>query len=104
MTRGAMAQDFSMSLPLIGRSNGNSAPWTAIVLAAMALYGIALDKVASFIDQRLDKETVNFNRQLRWKRTREPTVCLHVFQTCVNARRIRPLVWDETFRRTIWAK
>jgi len=67
-----MAQDFSMSLPLID-GQGNFGSMDGDSAAAMRYTESRLDKVASFMTSDLDKETVNFIDNYDGKE-REPTV------------------------------
>ena len=67
-----MAQDFSMSLPLID-GQGNFGSMDGDSAAAMRYTESRLDKVASYMTSDLDKETVNFIDNYDGKE-REPTV------------------------------
>ena len=67
-----MAQDFSMSLPLID-GQGNFGSMDGDSAAAMRYTESRLDKVASFMTGDLDKETVDFIDNYDGKE-REPTV------------------------------
>ena len=67
-----MAQDFSMSLPLI-YGQGNFGSMDGDSAAAMRYTEFRLDKVASFMTGDLDKETVDFIDNYDGKE-REPTV------------------------------
>ena len=67
-----MAQDFSMSLPLVD-GQGNFGSMDGDSAAAMRYTESRLDKVASFMTSDLDKETVNFIDNYDGKE-REPTV------------------------------
>lgn len=67
-----MAQDFSMSLPLID-GQGNFGSMDGDSAAAMRYTESRLDKVASFMTSDLDKDTVDFADNYDGKE-REPTV------------------------------
>jgi DNA gyrase subunit A len=94
-----MAQDFSMSLPLVD-GQGNFGSMDGDSAAAMRYTESRLAKVASFMTSDLDKDTVDFIDNYDGKET-EPSV----LPICWSmARVVLRSVWPPTFPPIIWAK
>ena len=97
-----MAQDFSMSLPLLD-GQGNFGSWTGIMLPQCAIPKCAWTSLRhSYGD--IDKDTVNFQDNYDGK-DREPTVLPARFPNMlVNGAGGMPLEWPPISRRITWAK
>ena len=98
-----LAQDFSMRVPLVD-GQGNFGSIDGDPPAAERYTESRLAKIATFLLDDLDKETVefrdNYDGQLQ-----EPSVSLRNFRTCSSTvRAASPSAWRRTFRRTTSAK
>ncbi|MEZ6021986.1 MAG: DNA gyrase subunit A [Hyphomonadaceae bacterium] len=98
-----MAQDFSMSLPLID-GQGNFGSIDGDPPAAMRYTESRLAKAASFLLQDIGEDTVDFRDNYDGERKSRPC-CRRVSRTCWSmARAASPSAWRPTSRRTISRK
>jgi DNA gyrase subunit A len=98
-----MAQDFSMSLPLLD-GQGNFGSMDGDNAAAMRYTEVRMDKPAAFLLADIDKDTVDFQDNYDGK-DKEPTVLPARFRTCWStAPAASPSAWRPTSRRTTWAR
>ncbi len=98
-----MAQDFSMSLPLLD-GQGNFGSMDGDNAAAMRYTEVRMDKPAAYLLADIDKETVDFQDNYDGK-DREPTVLPARFPTCWSmVRAVLLSAWPPTSRRTIWVR
>ena len=99
-----MAQDFSMRAPLID-GQGNFGSVDGDPPAAMRYTEVRRAKIAHALTEDIDKDTVEFQRQLRRLGTRAGRSAGALSQSARQRRRAAsPSAWRRIFRRTIWAK
>lgn len=98
-----MAQDFSMSLPLLD-GQGNFGSMDGDNPAAMRYTEVRMDKPAAYLLADIDKETVDFQDNYDGKQ-QEPSVLPARFPNMlVNGAGASRSAWPRTSRRTIWAR
>lgn len=98
-----MAQDFSMSLPLLD-GQGNFGSMDGDNPAAMRYTEVRMDKPAAALLADIEKETVDFQTTTTAK-TRNPPSCPRGSPTCWStAPAVSRWAWPPTSRRTTWAK
>ncbi len=99
-----MAQNFSMRLPLID-GQGNFGSVDGDPPAAMRYTESKLAKVANSLLDDIDKDTVDFQPELRRLRHASRSCCPRASRTCWSmARAASRSAWRPTFRRTISAR
>ena len=99
-----MAQDFSLRLPLID-GQGNFGSVDGDPPAAMRYTESRMAKVAHALLDDIDKDTVDFQGQLRRLGVANRPCFRPASPTCWStARAASPSAWPPTWRRTIWAR
>ena len=98
-----MAQDFSMSLPLLD-GQGNFGSMDGDNPAAMRYTEVRMDKPAAAF-WRISTKTPSIFRTTMTARTRNRRSCPRVSPTCWSmARAVSPSAWQPISRRITWAK
>ena len=98
-----MAQDFSMSLPLLD-GQGNFGSMDGDPPAAMRYTEVRMAKAADYLLADIDKDTVDFHLNYDGK-DNEPAVLPARFPNMlVNGAAASPSAWPPTSPRTIWAR
>jgi DNA gyrase subunit A len=98
-----MTQDWSMRVPLID-GQGNFGSMDPDPPASMRYTEARLARVANFLLDDLDKDTVDF-ADTTTVRARNRPCCRRASPTCSStARAASPWAWRPTFRPTTWAK
>ena len=99
-----MAQDFSMRLPLID-GQGNFGSMDGDPPAAMRYTEARLARAADALLDDIDKDTVDFQRQLRRFAAASRRSCRRASPTCWStAPAASRSAWRPTSRRTTWAR
>ena len=99
-----MAQDWSMRVPLID-GQGNFGSIDGDPPAAMRYTESRLTKVAHELLEDIDKDTVDFQDNLRRRPSASRRCCRRGFPTCWSTvRAASRSAWRPTSRRTIWPK
>ena len=99
-----MAQDFSMRLPLID-GQGNFGSVDGDPPAAMRYTECRLAKAAMALLDDIDKDTVDFQAELRRQRAASRSSCRRASRICSStAPAASPSAWRPTSRRTISAR
>ena len=99
-----MAQDFSMRVPLID-GQGNFGSVDGDPPAAMRYTEARLQKIAMAMLDDLDKDTVDYQPELRREGATSRRFCRRASPICSStAPAASPSAWRPTFRRTISAR